>query len=254
MSVSGLGALEFHEIRRSFAGTGLVIDGVSATIAPGEFVAILGPSGCGKSTLLRLAAGLDHAQGGEVRFAQANDEPLARGFVFQEAHLLPWLSVLDNVALPLELLGCAKNTALGRARQALDQVGLSEALARYPAELSGGMRMRVSVARALVTEPQLLLLDEPFAALDEDTRHRLQEELRSLWSRRSMTVLFVTHSVSEAVFVADRALVLSTRPARVLADHRIRLPLDRPSQIRTEPEFIAEMKVVSAAFHKGRTA
>lgn len=239
--------LEFRNIRRSFPGTGIVIDDVSATIRPGEFVALLGPSGCGKSTFLRLAAGLDSSDGGDVHLTHA-DGPLARAFVFQDAHLLPWTNVVANVALPLELAGENKKSARLRARDILSRVGLGDALERFPNELSGGMRMRVSVARALVTKPKLLLLDEPFAALDENTRHRLQEELRELWSLESMTVLFVTHSVSEAVFLSDRALVLSGRPAKLVMDHRIGLPHERKAPLRTEPEFVAELKTIYRAF------
>ena len=158
-------------------------------------------------------------------------------YVFQDAHLLPWRTVLHNVALPLELQRVPNPQRLSRARAAIDQVGLSDAADRYPAQLSGGMRMRASLARALVTDPALFLLDEPFAALDEITRHRLDEQLRDLWSRRRMTVLFVTHSIHEAVFLADRAVVLSRRPARVLLDHRIDLPPQRTQELRTTPEF-----------------
>ncbi len=250
-SASGRGAgLEFRGLRRSFPGTGTVIDGVSAGIAPGEFVALLGPSGCGKSTFLRLAAGLDRADGGEVVLSGA-EGPLARGFVFQDAHLLPWRDVVANVALPLELAGLEKPVARARAVEALEGVGLGEALAKFPGELSGGMRMRVSVARALVAKPRLLLLDEPFAALDENTRHRLQEELRALWRSLPMTVLFVTHSVSEAVFLADRALVLSARPSRLALDRAIHLPAERSSGLRTDLAFVNEMKAIQAAFDRG---
>lgn len=251
MSATHAGAeLEFRALRRSFPGTGTVIDGISARLAPGEFVALLGPSGCGKSTFLRLAAGLDKADGGEVRLHGA-DGALSRGFVFQDAHLLPWRNVVANVALPLTLAGQGKDEASQKAVAALKQVGLADALAKYPNELSGGMRMRVSVARALVTKPSLLLLDEPFAALDENSRHRLQEDLRALWRSQPMTILFVTHSVSEAVFVADRALVLSGRPARLVLDRKIELPDQRTPDLRMELPFVREMKAIQAAFAAG---
>jgi NitT/TauT family transport system ATP-binding protein len=168
-------------------------------------------------------------------------------YVFQDAHLLPWRNVLQNVALPLELQKVSSSERLPRARAAIEQVGLSDAADRYPAQLSGGMRMRASLARALVTDPALFLLDEPFAALDEITRHRLDEQLRALWARRRMTVLFVTHSINEAVFLADRAVVLSRRPGRVLLDHRIDLPPDRTEELRTTPEFARQAHALHVA-------
>ena len=217
-----------QRVRRVFSDGTIALDGIDLAIAEGSFVAIVGPSGCGKSTLLRLIAGLDAAQGGEVqvrpRSAPAERAASDVAFVFQDAHLLPWRTVLDNVALPLELSGVARSEARERARGPLLDVELSDAVLRYPGELSGGMRMRVSIARALVTEPRLLLLDEPFAALDEITRQRLDEKLRALWERRAMTVVFVTHSLSEAVFLAQRALVMSRRPGRFVLDRTVELP------------------------------
>ena len=171
-------------------------------------------------------------------------------YVFQDAHLLPWRNVLRNVALPLELRRVAKPHCRARARSAIEQVGLSDAADRYPAQLSGGMRMRASLARALVTDPALFLLDEPFAALDEITRHRLDEQLRALWSRRRMTVIFVTHSINEAVFLADRAVVLSRRPARVVLDHRIDLPPQRTQELRTTAEFARQAHALHVALRE----
>lgn len=230
-------------VRRVFDGGVVAIDGVDLHVSPGEFVALLGPSGCGKSTLLRLVAGLDKPQAGQVALgddhlgpAQA-DSRSALAFVFQDAHLLPWRNVLCNVALPLELKGVPKAQRLDAARQAIEEVGLSEAIKRYPAQLSGGMRMRVSLARALITRPRLLLLDEPFAALDEMTRQRLDEQLYQLWASLGMTVLFVTHSISEAVFLAQRAVVFSRRPARTVVDQAIDLPDVRRSDLRTQTHF-----------------
>lgn len=172
-------------------------------------------------------------------------------YVFQDAHLLPWRTVLDNVALPLELMGVARSDWLEAAGHATEQVGLGEAAGRYPNQLSGGQRMRVSLARAIVTQPRLLLLDEPFAALDEITRQRLDEQLRQLWSSRAMTVLFVTHSTTEAVFLAQRAVVMTKRPGRIIADHRIDLPMGRPGAIRATAEFARETRVLYDALERG---
>ncbi len=238
--------VHFRAVDRSFSGTGQVLSGLDLDIHPGEFVAILGPSGCGKSTLLRLAAGLDTPDGGSVDVHSFGSTHFC-SFVFQEAQLLPWRSAVDNVTLPLELIGKPAAQAHELAVSALSKVGLQDALLRYPAELSGGMKMRVSMARAMVTQPTLLLLDEPFASLDESTRHRLQEDLRALWEAEAMTVLFVTHSIAEAVFLAQRVVVLSPRPARILLDNKICLPTPRPSEIRTETAFVDEMKRISMA-------
>jgi NitT/TauT family transport system ATP-binding protein len=174
--------------------------------------------------------------------------------VFQDAHLLPWRNVLRNVELPLELSGVERGERESRAQAAIEQVGLTDALRRYPAQLSGGMRMRVSLARALVTNPELLLLDEPFAALDEITRQHLDDQLRALWSERRMTVLFVTHSIIEAAFLADRAVVLTRRPARVVIDHRLELPTKRTPALRTDADFASEMRVLFEALQRGERA
>lgn len=238
-------AVNVRGASRVFEGGVAALRDVNLAIPAGQFVAILGPSGCGKSTLLRLVAGLDRPQAGSIAVEGAHDAGVrSRGpirddiaYVFQDAHLLPWRNVLRNVALPLELKGVDRATRLAAAREAIESVGLSDAISRYPAQLSGGMRMRVSLARALVTRPRILLLDEPFAALDELTRQRLDEQLYGLWRRGGMTVLFVTHSLSEAAFLAQRAVVFSKRPARVAADIDIDLPLDRPAELRTERHF-----------------
>jgi NitT/TauT family transport system ATP-binding protein len=235
-------------VRRTFPGGVAAIDGVDLDVTPGEFVALLGPSGCGKSTLLRLVAGLDRPDAGSVEV----DATGARvAFVFQDAHLLPWRTVLSNVALPLELAGVPKEATLAEARRAIEEVGLGDALGRRPAELSGGMRMRASLARALVTHPRLLLLDEPFAALDEITRYRLDDQLRALWLAQGMTVIFVTHSITEAAYLAERAVVFSPRPARVVADVRVDLPRERAAVTRTEAAFAAATRVLFDALTAG---
>ena len=202
-------------------------------ISRGQFVSIVGPSGCGKSTFLRLVAGLDAPTSGELRVE--GHDPLGLAFVFQDATLLPWRSVAHNITLPLEL---RREDGAERVAQTLELVGLTDFAAAYPAQLSGGMRMRVSIARALVTRPQILLLDEPFGALDEITRQRLNEELLRLWQEDHWTGLFVTHNVSEAVFLSQRVLVMSARPGRILADIPIPFPYPRSAYLRSAPEFI----------------
>jgi NitT/TauT family transport system ATP-binding protein len=236
-----------HRTFRSEAGGEVpALAGVDLAVAAGDFVALLGPSGCGKSTLLRLVAGLDRPERGTVRA-----DAVRVGMVFQDAHLLPWRDVLANVALPLELLGVAAAERRDRAQAAIERVGLGDAARRYPAELSGGMRMRASLARALVTEPRLLLLDEPFAALDELTRMALDDELRRLWREAGLTVLFVTHSIAEAAYLAERVVVLSRRPARVVLDHAVALPAERAAPLRAEPAFARELGVLQEALRRG---
>ena len=233
-------------VSHSFAGTGLVLDDISFQVEPGEFVALLGPSGSGKSSLLRLIAGLDQPAGGRLAI-DAGDQTVSRGFVFQDATLMPWRTVLGNTTLPLELTGWSRTDAESRATEELHRVRLSEFGARYPHELSGGMKMRVSVARALTTRPNLLLLDEPFAALDEPARHALQLQLREIWRALKMTILFVTHSVTEAVFIADRIVVLSQRPAHLLLDQKVALPENRGPELRTALEYFEAVRRFAAA-------
>jgi NitT/TauT family transport system ATP-binding protein len=231
-------AIALTGVRRVFDGGVVAVDGVDLEVRSGELVAILGPSGCGKSTLLRLVAGLDAAQGGSVAVA-ARGPGAARGgrisFVFQDAHLLPWRTVQRNVELPLELAGIDRPSRAGAAARRIAQVGLTDAARRYPAQLSGGMRMRASLARALVTDPELLLLDEPFAAVDEITRQYLDEQLLELWAQRRITVLFVTHSIAEAAFLAERVVVLSPRPARVVAEVAGLGSTPRTAALRADP-------------------
>lgn len=241
--------LQLKGVRKVFQNELVVIDGMDLQIDAGEFLAILGPSGCGKSTLLRLIAKLDEPDAGEI-VIEPYRERFQRAFVFQDAHLLPWRSVLDNAALPLELMGVPRQERYRKTREALAQVSLLEAETRYPAQLSGGMRMRVSLARALVTEPRLLLLDEPFAALDEITRFHLDVQLRDLWQRRGMTVIFVTHSISEAAFLANRAVVLSRRRGLIKLDHQIDLPVERNDDLRTDPRLAREMKILLGAMEE----
>jgi NitT/TauT family transport system ATP-binding protein len=208
-------------VSKTFPNGTLALEGISAGIAAGEFVALLGPSGCGKSTLLRLLAGLEEPSAGAVRFADGRPKPGEIGFVFQDATLMPWATAAQNVALPLRLQRRPDPEAVAAA---LAQVGLAEFAKAKPAALSGGMRMRVSIARALVSKPKLLLMDEPFAALDEFTRQKLQEDLRALWRRSGLTVVFVTQSTYEAAYLASRVLLMSPRPGRIAADFANTVP------------------------------
>lgn len=242
------------------AGLGRVYDdgtealkGVDLTIGQGSFVSILGASGCGKSTLLRILAGLDRPTSGSLDWSGQPPDAGDTGFVFQEPTLLPWASVRDNVYLPLRLTGrtstgfgsTARDAATDAVTDAIRLVGLDDFAEARPGQLSGGMRMRVSVARALVTRPRLLLMDEPFAALDEFTRFRLNDDLLAIWKATGCTVVFVTHSVFEATYLAERIVVLSSRPGRVAADIPNTLTFPRPPGLRTDAAFAAACRVVS---------
>lgn len=235
--------IEIRGLTREFDGGVPALAPLDLAIPAGAFVALLGPSGCGKSTLVRLLAGLDAPSAGLIR----RPSGMRLACVFQDPCLLPWRNVVDNTALPLELAGVDTATRTRAARDALAQVGMDHAAERYPAMLSGGMRMRVSLARALVVHPTFLLLDEPFAALDEITRQALDDHLRALWKSAGFTALFVTHSVDEAAYVADRAVVLSRGPGRIVLDHRLDLPAARTASLRSETRFAAETGVLRNA-------
>jgi NitT/TauT family transport system ATP-binding protein len=243
-------SVRLRDVGKVFKQQVRALNQIDLNIDAGEFISILGPSGCGKSTLLRIIAGLEKATAGKVEIGQGGRRPRV-AFVFQDAHLLPWRSVLRNVVLPLELQGTSRTEAREAAASALAHVGLSDFLHRYPNQLSGGMKMRVSLARALVTQPELLLLDEPFAALDEITRQRLDEQLRGLWASRHMTVIFVTHSINEAAYLSDRAIVMSKRPGRIVLDHKLELPHERPARLRGEAAFAREMAILFEALERG---
>jgi NitT/TauT family transport system ATP-binding protein len=247
-------AIDLQGISRTFPGPVPAVAPLDLHIAAGEFLAMIGPSGCGKSTLLRIIAGLDRPTSGTIQAGDCGPGHRAKiAYVFQDAHLLPWRNVLRNVALPLELIGVPKSQRIESAMAAIEQVGLSDALRRYPAQLSGGMRMRVSLARALVTNPDLLLLDEPFAALDEITRQQLDEQLHELWRARGMTVIFVTHSIVEATFLAQRAIVFTRRPARIVLDHQLDLPPQRTIELRGEASFAEQTRILLQALMRGGT-
>ncbi len=230
-------------------GTGtLALDGLDLDIRDGEFLSLLGPSGCGKSTALRIVAGLGEPTRGTVSWSS----PEARkglGFVFQEPTLMPWATVFNNVFLPLKLSGASRDAVEARVIETLGRIGLSDFADAYPRELSGGMRMRVSIARALVTAPRILLMDEPFAALDEITRFKLNDDLIALWRELRMTVVFVTHSVFESVYLSSRIVMMTGRPGRVSAELTIDAP-GRDPQFRTSAEYAGYCRVASDALAK----
>ncbi len=238
-------------VARRFANGTLALSGVDLAVGAGEFLSLLGPSGCGKSTLLRLVAGLIEPTGGRIAWPGGHPGQRGVGFVFQDATLMPWASALANVRLPLRLAGVARAEQEARAAEALAAVGLAGFERAFPRELSGGMRMRVSIARALVTRPRLLLMDEPFAALDELTRHRLNDDLLALWAGSAgMTVVFVTHSVFESVYLSSRILVMAARPGRIAADLAVDAPAPRPPGFRTSAAYAALCREASEALER----
>jgi len=236
--------LVLSHLSRSFANGTHALGDLDATIESGSFVSLLGPSGCGKSTALRLIAGLDTPSSGSVLWEGGRPE---LGFVFQEPTLMAWASAQKNVALPLELEKSPRALSASRAAEALAAVGLKGFEKSLPRELSGGMKMRVSIARALVAQPEALLMDEPFAALDEFTRAKINDDLLALWRDQGFTALFVTHSVFESVYLSQRILVLSGRPGRLVADIANPAPYPRGEAYRTSPEFNAVAREVLAA-------
>jgi NitT/TauT family transport system ATP-binding protein len=213
----------------------------------GEFVSLLGPSGCGKSTALRIIAGLSEPSAGHVAWLEGQRNRGSVGFVFQEPTLMPWTSVAENVRLPLKLSGLAQADTEAAISESLGRVGLSDFADAFPRELSGGMKMRVSIARALVTHPKLLLMDEPFAALDEITRFRLNDDLIRLWQTIGETIVFVTHSVFESVYLSNRIVVMTPRPGRVFTEINIGASHPRDARFRTSQEYAGYCRLVSDA-------
>ena len=241
--------VRLERVSKIFANGTVALAGLDLTIGRHEFVSLLGPSGCGKSTALRLIAGLGRPTSGRIRGPEGAERG-SIGFVFQEPTLMPWATVFENVRLPLRLAGIGRRQAEGPVEEALAMVGLSDFARAYPRELSGGMKMRVSIARALVTRPSLLLMDEPFAALDEITRTKLNDDLLALWRAQSWTVVFVTHSVYESVYLSTRIVVMAARPGRVVADLPIDAPWPRDEAFRTSPAYGALCRRVSAELHR----
>ena len=237
-----------RNLSKRFANGTLALSDVTLDINERQFLSLLGPSGCGKSTLLRIVAGLTEPSGGSIAW-QAGGEPTL-SFVFQEPTLMPWATAIDNVALPLRLSGVASGERRERSAAALVSVGLAGFENAYPRELSGGMKMRVSIARGLVTGPKVLLMDEPFAALDEITRFKLNNDLLELWQRERLTVVFVTHSVFESAFLSQRIAVMAARPGRVIEDIAVDAPYPRDAGYRTSPVYNEHCRRTSAALER----
>ena len=251
-------AVSLRGVTKVYGSGVMALGPLDLDVSKGEFVSLLGPSGCGKSTALRLIAGLSAPTSGAVGVSHRAGQARAGhsiGFVFQEPTLMPWTSVRENVRLPLKLAHAPVAEANARISEALAQVGLTEFAEAFPRELSGGMKMRVSLARALVTDPDILLMDEPFAALDEITRFRLNNDLLSLWRNLRKTVIFVTHSVFESVYLSQRVIVMTSRPGRLSAEVRIDAPEPRGEDFRTSADYAAYCRKVShalAPLHPGK--
>ena len=246
-------------VGKTFSNGTVALEGLDFAIDAHEFVTLLGPSGCGKSTALRLVAGLGGVSEGSIELPESRVDPsdsVARdiGFVFQEATLMPWATVFDNVYLPLRLAGTARAAATPHVAEAVGLVGLEGFEGAYPRELSGGMKMRVSIARALVTKPKLLLMDEPFAALDEITRFKLNNDLLALWRNQKWTVIFVTHSVYESVYLSTRILVMAARPGRIVGEIPIDQPYPRDDSFRVSAPYNEYCRAVSAKLSEAMPA
>ena len=254
-------ALTFRRITRFFEGPDgsevVALQDVNLAVRVGEFVAIVGPSGCGKSTLLSMAAGLDAPTAGQV---SVDGTPLTGprqhvANVFQNDHLLPWRTIIDNVLLPIELEGRIEIRHREKAAELLRQVGLERFQDSYPHQLSGGMRQRASITRALIQDPNLLLMDEPFGALDALTREQMISDLQTLWLKRGNSVLFITHGIEEAIFLADRVIVMSPRPGRIVQTLEITLPRPRTwAGLHNDPHFQEYMQIIRTSFEESRLA
>ena len=251
--------VSIRNVSKQFANGTLAIRGVDLDLRDGEFISLLGPSGCGKSTLLRIIAGLGAPSAGTLDWPTAPHSASGErqpdlGFVFQDPTLMPWATTLKNVMLPLTLGGVGKGEAEARSAEMLALVGLKGFETSYPRELSGGMKMRVSIARALVTHPKILLMDEPFAALDEITRHKLNDDLLALWWQNRFTAVFVTHSVFESVYLSQRIVVMAARPGRVMADLANAAPYPRDDLFRTSAEYAHLCRVASGTLKQAIAA
>jgi NitT/TauT family transport system ATP-binding protein len=254
-SMTGSAAARLRGVTKTYANGVAALGPINLSVRRGEFVSLLGPSGCGKSTALRIIAGLSAPTSGSLDVAGATSLASKRrsiGFVFQEPTLMPWATVRDNVFLPLRLMQESRAGAQARIDEVLANVGLSEFAGVYPRQLSGGMKMRVSLARALITDPELLLMDEPFAALDEISRFKLNNDLLELWGRLRKTVIFVTHSVFESVYLSRRVIVMTPRPGCISAEFVIE-ETERSEEFRTSAAYAAHCRDVSRALARSST-
>ena len=243
--------LELRGVEKRYDNGTLALERVDLAVGQHEFVSLLGPSGCGKSTALRMIAGLSPVTAGSIDWAgKAGDHTKDISFVFQEPTLMPWTQVFENVWLRLRLKGVSRSDAKPQIDAVLDKVGLAQFAHVYPRELSGGMKMRVSIARAMVTEPRLLLMDEPFAALDEMTRFKLNNDTLALWQAQQFTTIFVTHSVYESVYLSNRIIVMAARPGRIIADIPVEEPYPRTDSFRNTPRYAELCVKVSQALQK----
>jgi len=240
--------LSLKDVTKVFKGNLVALKGMSLDVRKGDFISLLGPSGCGKSTALRLIAGLIHPTQGRLTWSGGQDAG-DLGVVFQEPTLMPWATVAQNVWLPLRLRGKSFASVKDDITEALALVGLEKFLDSYPRELSGGMKMRVSIARALVTHPRLILMDEPFAALDEITRHKLNDDLLKMRAKTGATIVFVTHSVFESVFLSSRIVVMAARPGRVIRELTIDAPYPRDDEYRGSAAYAALCSETTEALH-----
>lgn len=238
-------AIAINHVNKVYSNGTVALQDMNLTILGGEFISLVGSSGCGKSTVLRLIAGLGQMTFGSIELGENGQKP-ELAFVFQEAALMPWANVVENVRLPLKLAGVPQRESRAKVQEALNLVGLLGFEGSYPRELSGGMKMRVSIARALVTKPSIMLMDEPFGALDEMTRSKLNSDLLNLWQQQCWTVVFVTHNIYEAVYLSNRVIVMAPRPGRVVADVTIDAPYPRSEEFRTSQLFNHYCREVSA--------
>lgn len=239
-----------HHVHKTYNSGAIALQDMTLQVPTGQFVSLVGPSGCGKSTVLRLLAGLEQPSQGQID-RPSIEAGFSLAYVFQEPALLPWATVTENVALPLKLAGQSPRQRQTAVADILAKVGLTEFGRAYPRELSGGMKMRVSIARALVTQPQVLLMDEPFGALDEITRSQLNEKLLDLWQRQQWTVVFVTHNLYEAVYLSSRVVVMASKPGRSIADLPIDLPYPRHPDLRTSPQCNRYCREIAHLLHPG---
>jgi NitT/TauT family transport system ATP-binding protein len=246
--------VSLSHVGKVFANGTVALQDLHLDVHEGEFLSLLGPSGCGKSTALRLIAGLADISSGRIDWPSGGSARSDIGFVFQEPTLMPWASVADNVYLPLKLRGVSRAAAMPKIMETLALVGLGDFAKVFPRELSGGMKMRVSIARALATEPKLLLMDEPFAALDEITRFKLNDDLLRLKDAKNVTVVFVTHSVYESAYLSTRIVVMAARPGRIVADLVVDAPYPRDEEFRSTPLYTETCKAASHALHGAMAA